>query len=43
MEDVKQKLVSSTYEEAVEKNKLSPVGEPEISDISLELGKPLNF
>lgn len=43
MEDVKQKLVSSTYEEAVEKNKLSPVGEPEISDISIELGKPLNF
>jgi trigger factor len=43
MEDVKQKLVSSTYEEAVEKNKLSPVGEPEISDISMELGKPLNF
>ena len=43
MEDVKQKLVSSTYEEAIEKNKLSPVGEPEISDISMELGKPLNF
>jgi trigger factor len=43
MEDVKQKLVSSTYEEAVEKNKLSPVGEPEISDINMELGKPLNF
>lgn len=43
MEDVKQKLVSSTYEEAVEKNKLSPVGEPEISDVNMELGKPLNF
>lgn len=43
MEDVKQKLVSSTYEEALEKNKLSPVGEPEISDINMELGKPLSF
>ena len=43
MEDVKQKLVSSTYDEAVEKNKLSPVGEPEISDVNMELGKPLNF
>ncbi|HDY66439.1 MAG TPA: trigger factor [Candidatus Scalindua sp.] len=43
MEDVKQKLVSSTYEEAVEKNKLSPVGEPEISDVNMELGKSLNF
>jgi trigger factor len=43
MEDVKQKLVSNTYEEAVEKNKLSPVGEPEISDVNMELGKPLNF
>ncbi len=43
MEDVKQKLVSSTYEEVVEKNKLSPVGEPEISDVNMELGKPLNF
>jgi trigger factor len=43
MEDVKQKLVSKTYEEAVEKNKLSPVGEPEISDINMELGKPLSF
>lgn len=43
MEDVKQKLVSSTYEEAVEKNKLSPIGEPEISDVNMELGKPLNF
>ncbi len=43
MEDVKQKLVSTTYEEAVEKNKLSPVGEPEIGDVNMELGKPLNF
>lgn len=43
MEDVKQKLVSSMYEEVVEKNKLSPVGEPEISDVNMELGKPLNF
>ncbi len=43
MEDEKQKLVSSTYEEADEKNKLTPVGEPEISDVNMELGKPLNF
>ncbi len=43
MDQVKQTIVSDTYQEAVEKNKLSPVGEPEIGDIKLELGKPLNF
>lgn len=43
MDQVKQTIVSDTYQEAIEKNKLSPVGEPEIGDIKLELGKPLNF
>ena len=42
-EEVKQAVVSETYQEAIKKNELSPVGEPEISDINLELGKPLIF
>ena len=43
MGEVEQMVVSGAYQEAIENNKLSPVGEPEISNINLELGKPLNF
>ncbi len=43
VEEVKRTVVSDNYQKAVEENKLSPVGEPEIGDIKLELGKPLNF
>lgn len=43
MDEVKQTVVTDSYQDAVKENKLSPVGEPEISDINLERGKPLNF
>ncbi len=43
MDDVKRAVVSDSYQQAIEKNKLSPVGDPDISDIDLELGKPLKF
>ncbi|MCP4265243.1 MAG: trigger factor family protein, partial [Candidatus Brocadiaceae bacterium] len=43
MDDVKRAIVSDSYQQAIEKNKLSPVGDPDISDIDLELGKPLKF
>lgn len=43
MEEVRQTVVTDSYQSAIENNNLSPVGEPEISDINLELGKPLNF
>lgn len=43
LDEVKQSVVSDSYRNAVENNKLSPVGEPEVSDINLELGKPLSF
>ncbi len=42
-DEVKQSVVSNTYQEAITKNELSPVGEPELSEINLELGKPLIF
>ena len=43
IDDVKRAVVSDSYQQAIEKNKLSPVGDPDISDIDLELGKPLKF
>ena len=43
VEEVKRAIVSSSYQETIEKNKLSPVGDPDIGDINLELGKPLKF
>ncbi|MDR4505651.1 MAG: trigger factor [Candidatus Scalindua sp.] len=42
-DEVKQSIVSNTYQEVITKNELSPVGEPELSEITLELGKPLIF
>jgi trigger factor len=43
VEEVKRAIVSSSYQETIEKNKLSPVGDPDVGDINLELGKPLKF
>ena len=43
IDDVKRAVVSDSYQQAIEKNKLSPVGDPDIGDIDLELGKPLKF
>ena len=43
VEEVKRAIVSSSYQETIEKNKLSPVGDPDVGDIDLELGKPLKF
>ncbi len=43
MDDVKRSVVSDSYQQAIENNKLSPVGDPDVGDIDLELGKPLKF
>ena len=46
-EDVKQSLISESYEKALEENKIEPVGEPkfdpEFGNLNLEIGKPLTF
>jgi trigger factor len=42
-EEVKQSLVSNFYQQAVEKNKLEPIGSPEFSDVQFDPAKPLNF
>ena len=43
IEDVKRAVVSESYQQALEGNKLSPIGDPNVGDIDLELGKPLKF
>lgn len=43
IEDVKRAVVSESYQQALEGNKLSPIGDPDVGDIDLELGKPLKF
>jgi len=43
IDEVKRAVVSESYQQAIEKNKLSPIGDPDIGDIDLELGKPLKF
>ena len=43
MDDVKRAVVSDSYQQAIENNKLSPVGDPDVGNIDLELGKPLKF
>lgn len=43
LEEVTQTIVNDTCQAAVEDKKLSPVGEPEIGDIKIEVGKPLNY
>ncbi|HLG30537.1 MAG TPA: trigger factor [Candidatus Brocadiales bacterium] len=42
-EDVKQSVVSDSYQKAIEKNDINPIGLPEFSDIDFDPGKPLNF
>ncbi len=42
-DEVKRAIVSESYRQAIEENKLSPVGDPDIGDINLELGKPLKY
>jgi trigger factor len=43
MDEVKRAVVSDSYQQALERNKLSPIGDPDIGDIDLEVGKPLKF
>ena len=43
IEEVKRAVVSESYKQALEGNKLSPIGDPDVGDIDLELGKPLKF
>lgn len=43
MDDVKRSVVSESYHKAIEENKLSPIGDPDIGDVDLELGKPLKY
>ncbi|MGR3302830.1 MAG: trigger factor [Candidatus Scalindua sp.] len=43
IEEVKRAVVSESYQQALEGNKLSPIGDPDVGDIDLELGKPLKF
>ena len=43
IDEVKRAVVSGSYQQAIEKNKLSPIGDPDVGDIDLELGKPLKF
>ena len=43
IDDVKRAVVSESYQQALEGNKLSPIGDPDVGDIDLELGKPLKF
>ncbi|MCP4265391.1 MAG: trigger factor [Candidatus Brocadiaceae bacterium] len=43
VDEVKRAVVSESYQQAIEENKLSPVGDPDISDINIELGKSLKY
>jgi len=42
-EDVRNSLLSNFYQQAIEQNKLEPIGEPEFADIDFDPSKPLNF
>ena len=42
-DDVKQSVVSDSYQKALEEHKLNPVGNPQFGEIKLEVGQPLNF
>lgn len=42
-DEVKQSVVSDSYQKTLEEHKLSPVGNPKFSEIELEIGKPLTF
>ena len=43
IEEVKRAVVSESYQQALEGNKLSPIGDPDVGAVDLELGKPLRF
>lgn len=46
-EDVKQSIISESYEKALEENKIEPVGDPKFDpdfvNLNIEIGKPLTF
>ncbi len=42
-DEVKQSVVSDSYQKVLEEHKLNPVGNPNFGEITLEIGKPLNF
>ena len=42
-DEVKQNVVNNSYQEALEENKLVPLGMPEFGEIDFALDKPLNF
>lgn len=42
-DEVKQSVVTDSYQKVLEEHKLNPVGNPSFGEITLEIGKPLNF
>lgn len=42
-EEVKQNVISNSYQKAIEENKLMPLGSPEFGEIDFDLEKSLNF
>ncbi|MGR3319200.1 MAG: trigger factor [Candidatus Anammoxibacter sp.] len=42
-EEVKQNVISNSYQKAIEDNKLTPLGTPEFGEINFDLDKPLSF
>ena len=42
-EEVKQNVISNSYQKALEDNKLVPLGMPEFGEIDFKLDQPLNF
>ncbi|HHT9152457.1 MAG TPA: trigger factor [Candidatus Hypogeohydataceae bacterium YC40] len=42
-EDARNYLLSNFYQQAIEQNKLEPIGEPEFTDIDFDPSKPLSF
>ncbi|MGR3219581.1 MAG: trigger factor [Candidatus Anammoxibacter sp.] len=42
-EEVKQNIITNSYQEAIEENKLTPLGTPEFGEINFDINKPLIF
>lgn len=42
-EEVKQNIITNSYQQAIEENKLTPLGMPEFGDINFDITKPLNY
>jgi len=42
-EEVAQSVINNCYQKALEEHKLNPVGNPQFSDVKLELGQPFSF